>query len=283
MVKVGKITKVINVARTAFIKGIVDKKNIVMLLIIGFIVDNGVRAYIDNAVSVAQPVNIFEPFIMCCNNWYYMVPFMIGFLFVIVDTPRLDQGQIFLIYRAGKNGWLLGEIAAVAIQSIVYLTLLFAGTVAMSFKHAFVGNIWSFFTVDYDAKYKTLLGGSDLSVHKQVFKYYMPYTAFINTVILMFLCMLFLGMVLLFSSVVHKKIIGVVTNVVLLFFLIVFGDYHSPVMWISPYCHMVLAMHNNFVYRELSVSLLWSYLYFAVGLSTIYIISIRYLKNHNCI
>ena len=65
------LKKTILVLRAGLQETFSDKKIIVLLLIIGFIIDNGVRQIVSNALQVEQPLGIFEGFIMCVNHWYY--------------------------------------------------------------------------------------------------------------------------------------------------------------------------------------------------------------------
>lgn len=99
--------KVLLILRPGLQESFADKKNIILLLIIGFILDNGVRVMVDHAKQVGQPLGVFETFIMCLNHWYYLVIFLVGYVLILTTIPRLDSDQLLLIYRAGKKGWFL--------------------------------------------------------------------------------------------------------------------------------------------------------------------------------
>lgn len=96
--------KVLLILRPGLQESFADKKNIILLLIIGFILDNGVRVMVDHAKQVGQPLGVFETFIMCLNHWYYLVIFLVGYVLILTTIPRLDSDQLLLIYRAGKKG-----------------------------------------------------------------------------------------------------------------------------------------------------------------------------------
>lgn len=95
--------KVLLILRPGLQESFADKKNIILLLIIGFILDNGVRVMVDHAKQVGQPLGVFETFIMCLNHWYYLVIFLVGYVLILTTIPRLDSDQLLLIYRAGKK------------------------------------------------------------------------------------------------------------------------------------------------------------------------------------
>lgn len=255
-----------------------DKKIIILLLVIGFILDNGVRRMVNNSLQVGQPIGIFEGFIMCMNHWYYLIFFLIGFIFILVDVPRLDSNQIFLIYRTGKKSWIIGEIFQIAVCAITYIMALFVGCVISSARYGFVGNVWSNFTLFYKTDYERLLSDSNRFVDQQVFKYYLPYQSVIHCILLSALCLIIMGTIILYFSIINKKLIGIILNVILILFVLIFNEYHVEIMWLSPFCHSVLALHNIYVFKKLSVSLVYSYLYMIILEGAIIGFSINQLK-----
>ncbi len=256
-----------------------DKKMLILLLIIGFILDNGVRKMTNNALQVGQPIGIFEGFIMCVNHWYYLIPFLIGFIFVLTDVPRLDSNQLFIIYRTGKKQWLFGEILQIFACAFTYVLVLLAGCMLSCAKYSFWGNVWSNFTIYYKKDYEGILSDSNRFIDQQVFKYYLPFQSVFHCIILLTLCLTLMGTIILFFSIIHKKLVGIVLNLILILFVLIFNRYHACIMWVSPFCHAVLALHNIYVYRQLSVPVGYSYLYllFCQGIMTV--VSMKMLKN----
>lgn len=266
------------VTRSGLQKTFSDKRNVMLLLIIGFILDNGVRVLVMHAQQVRQPIGIFEGFIMCMNHWYYLVIFLVGYVLILTGIPRLDSDQLLLIYRTGKKGWFFGELLQMAIVSLLYILLLFAGCVASAAKYSYIGNIWSNFTVDYKIRYEDLLADNNRFVDQQVFKYYLPYEALVHSILLLLLCMVLMGTVTLYFSIRNKKLIAVIGNVVLILFVLIFNEYHTGIMWISPFCHAVLAMHNTYVFKAFSVSLGYSYGYLLILEIGMILLSLKQLK-----
>lgn len=272
-----EIKGILLVARTGLQRTFTDSKSIVLLIIIGFILDSGVRGMTDNAIAVGEPLGFTECFLMCINEGAYAVIFLAGFLFILSDVPRLDSSQIFLIYRTGKRNWLFGETLQVAVGAFLYTLLLFLGSIAASARYSFVGNTWSNFTVFYK-KYREMLSGSRLNVHERVYKYHLPYQAALHGFLLLFLCMVVMGTAIIFFSVIGKKAAGIVLNMVMVMLVLLFNEHRSMAMWVSPFCHAVLALHNVYVYRRLSVPLYWSYLYLAALEGLLLFLSLRKLE-----
>ena len=258
------LKKTILVLRAGLQETFSDKKIIVLLLIIGFIIDNGVRQMVSNALQVEQPLGIFEGFIMCVNHWYYLIIFLIGFIFILASVPRLNSEQIFLIYRTGKKSWLFGEIIQVSVCAVIYIFVLFVSSIVSCARYCYIGNIWSNFTVYYKSDYETLLSDNNRFIDQQVFKYYSPYQSVLHCILLLALCLTLMGTIILCFTIINKKLVGIILNIFFILFVLIFNEYHTGVMWLSPFCHAVLALHNMYVYKQLSVPLVYSYLYLII-------------------
>lgn len=271
--------KTILILRAGLQETFSDKKGIILLVLLGFILDNGVRPMVDHAIEIGEPLGAFEGFIMCLNNWYYIIIFLIGFIFLLTSVPRMDSNQFLLIYRTGKKSWLFGEILQIVISAAAYILLLLAGCLAVTGKYSYIGNVWSNYTVYYDSAYKELLSDNYHFVDQQVFKYYSPYKSVLHGILLLLLCMTLMGTIILYFTIINKKLIGILLNVILILFVLIFNEYRAGVMWISPFCHAVLALHNVFVYKQQSFSLGASYFYLLALEGMMVGLSLRKLKN----
>ncbi len=272
------IYTIFRIAKASLLESITDRKNIILLLILGVMLDNGVRIFVEHAQQMGTPVNFAEGFLMCCNHWYYVVFLLIGFVFVLSDTPRLNEHRLFLIHRAGKKNWYFGEVLALCIYSFFYVLLFFLGTVAVCGKYSFVANVWSTFTVNYQSSYKELLSDSNRFVDQQVFKYYMPFEAAFHSFLLLWFCIIAMGLVILLFSILKKKMAGIIINLLMIVFVILFHGYRTLIMWISPFCHAVLMMHHVKVFKRMTVTVFWSYLYFVLLFAVLIFLSLKMLK-----
>lgn len=234
---------------------------------------------VNNALQAGQPLGIFEGFIMCVNHWYYLIIFLVGFIFILAGVPRLNSEQIFLIYRAGKKSWFFGEIMQVSVCAVIYILLLFISSILSCAKYCYIGNIWSNFTVYYKSDYEALLSDNNRFIDQQVFKYYSPYESVLHSFLLLVLCLTLMGTIILCSAIIDKKLVGIILDIVFIVFVLIFNEYHAGVMWVSPFCHAVLALHNMYVFKQLSVPLYYSYLYLIMLEGITIIFSLKRLKN----
>jgi hypothetical protein len=132
--------------------------------------------------------------------------------------------------------------------------------------------------VYYKSEYEELLSDDYHFIDQQVFKYYLPYQAVLHSILLIILCMTLMGTVILFFAIINKKLVGIILNVIFILFVLIFNDYRAKIMWISPFCHAVLALHNIYVFKERSIPLLYSYLYLILLEGLMIFLSLRKLK-----
>lgn len=274
------LKKILLVLRAGFLETISDKKAILLLIIIGYILDNGVRCLVENAMYVKQPLGIFEGFIMCINHWYYVIIFLAGYVLMLAGIPRLDSDWLLLVYRTGRKNWLIGEILQIALSSFIYILLLLAGCMAGVSKYAYPGNIWSHFMVYYRERYEEIvLSGRNRFIDQQVFRYYLPYQSVVHGIILLVLCMILMGTIVILFAIIGHKLAGIILNMVFITSVMIFANYHVKVMWLFPTCHSVLMLHNVEVYRQQSFPVYYSYIYLIAAEILVVWLALGRLKN----
>ncbi len=277
-----KLKQVFLIARCGLYNTFTNTRMIIPPLLIGFIYDNGVRRFVDSAQSVQAPIGMFEPFILCMNNWKYTVVFLLGFIFVLSGIPRVNNEFCFFIHRADKLIWLFGEIVNVFLSSLLYLSLLFLVCLAGGASYSYPGNVWSKYVVDYELVYKGKTSYS-ITIDDSVFRYDLPFKTALNTFLLMLLCLVVLGSIVLLFSILNKKIIGLLLSVLFIGFMVIFSGYRSWWMWFFPTSHGVISLHHIYIYRSEMVGLGFSYVYLLTTFIILSLISCLMLKKKNYI
>jgi hypothetical protein len=179
--------------------------------------------------------------------------FLHRFYFHFVRYPQIRQQSAFYYLQDRKKTVVHRRGAAGRTVASCYVLLLLLGSVLVSAKYSFWGNVWSNFTVNYKTDYEGILSNNNRFIDQQVFKYYMPFPALIHCILLLTLCLTLMGTVILLFSIINKKLIGIILNVILIIFVLIFNKHHIFFMWVSPFCHAVLALHNTYIYKQLSV------------------------------
>lgn len=268
------------IARCELRETFTDSKMVITLLVLGFIYDNGARKMVLAAQKAGVPLGFLEAFIRCLNDWRYGILFLLGFLFLWAGIPRINNEHIFSVYRAGKKVWLAGELIHLLIVSALYPLMLLGLCILGVSRYSFVGNIWSDYVIDYDLKYKEIVG-SGLSINASVFRYDYPYKTALNALLLMILCLLVLGSIVLFFSVINKKIAGMIIVMLLIGCMVIFSNYRIWWMWILPTSHSIISLHHIYVFKKYMVNLSFSYLYLTAVEIVLIILSVLFLRKKN--
>lgn len=264
-----KIKQSLLIARCGLHETFTDTKMVILLLVIGFIYDNGARQMVEGAKQVGVPLGMTEAFIMCLNDWKYAILFLLGFMFLLVGVPRVNNEYIFFVQRAGKSIWLFGEVIHLFIAALLYTAMLLTVCIAGIATYSFIGNVWSDYVVDFEIKYRKIIGGKN-TINASVFRYDYPYRTAVNAFCLMVLCLLVLGTIVLLFSIINKKTIGLILVVVLIGCMVIFSGYRIWWMWLIPTSHSVIALHHIYVFKKYMVPLPYSYLYL-VGMEAVLI------------
>ena len=271
----GKFKQSLLIAGCGLRETFTDTKMVILLLVIGFIYDNGARQMVESAKQVGAPLGMTESFIMCLNDWKYAVLFLLGFMFLLVGVPRVNNEYIFFVQRAGKNIWLFGEVIHLFIVSLIYTALLLIVCIAGIGTYSFIGNIWSDYVVDFEAKYRKTVGAAN-TVNASVYRYDYPYQTALNAFCLIVLCLLVLGTIVLIFSIINKKTSGLILCVVLIGCMVIFSGYRIWWMWLIPTSHSVIALHHIYVFKKYMVPLSYSYIYL-LGLEAVLILTAHLL------
>ena len=277
-----KLKQVLLIARCGLHSTFTDTRMVIPLLLIGFIYDNGVRRFVESAKSVQAPIGMFEPFILCMNDWKYTVVFLLGFIFILSGIPRVNNEFYFYIHRADKLVWLFGELLNVIVSSFLYLSLLFLVCLAGGAVYSFPGNVWSRYVVDYELVYKAK-ASHNITIDDSVFRYELPFKTALNAFLLMFLCLVVLGSIVLLLSIFGKKIIGLLLCVLCIGFMVIFSGYRSWWMWFFPTSHGVISLHHIYIYKKEMVELSFSYIYLLTAEFVLAVMSCVGLKRKNYI
>ena len=258
-----------------------DTRMVLLLMVLGYIYNEGIYGLLQNAKTVQVPLGMFEGFIMCMNHFLYLVLFLMGFIFFLISIPKINSDYIFFVQRAGKKTWLFGEVINIGFVSMIYMGLMAVVSIVGVASYSFTGNVWSDYVLDYDLKYKEIVGGENMPIDHTVYRYDYPFRTALNAFLLMFLCLLVLGIVVLVFSIINKRIIGILLDVVFIGSVLLFENLRTGFMWIFPTSHSVIKLHHVFVFKKSMIPLPLSYCYFIVVEAVLIFVSCRLLKKKN--
>lgn len=149
-------------------------------------------------------------FVFLINN--YKVQFIIAACAVILfcNAPYEDGAYEYMISRAGRLSWGLGQVLYIIKMSLVYISSLFAATILPFLGHIKWSNEWGKI---WGTLGKTNAGaefGVKLSVSPNIMREYEPINALMVSILLEFACVLCIGLVIYFGNKITGKSVGTV-------------------------------------------------------------------------
>lgn len=147
-------------------------------------------------------------FVFLINN--YRIQFVIAACAVILfcNAPFEDESYQYMISRAGKLSWGLGQILYILKMSILYIACLAAAAIIPFMGHIAWSNEWGKI---WGTLGKTNAGaefGVKLSVSQNIMRQYEPVDALMISVLLEFFCILCIGLLIYFGNKMTGKSVG---------------------------------------------------------------------------
>lgn len=141
---------------------------------------------------------------------HYGMQFVIAACAVILfcNAPFEDESYQYMISRAGKLAWGLGQILYITKMSILYTACLTAATILPFLGHIQWSNEWGKI---WGTLGKTNAGaefGVELSISQNIMRQYEPVNALFISIFLEFSCILYIGLLVYFGNKMSAKSVG---------------------------------------------------------------------------
>lgn len=212
------IKQIFQVAKWSFFDWLMDIRQIFVLTVLICISNYTVIPLVHMSEDKGVPINILEPFLANINSIYIILIILFCWLVLISDYPKMEGNNGYILIRINRIIWLLGKVFAFMLGALVYITELVIVFTIRILGSGFLANGWSYLMRDYMEKY--LLEGNSYKivcvVGESIFNHYMPYTAFIKTLVLLFGFLCMLGLVMTAASLGKSKLAGLLCNLVLI-------------------------------------------------------------------
>lgn len=186
-------------------------------------------------------------FVFLINN--YRIQFVIAACAVILfcNAPFEDESYQYMISRAGKLSWGLGQILYILKMSILYIACLVAATIIPFLGHITWSNEWGKI---WGTLGKTNAGaqfGVKLSVSQNIIRQYKPVDALIISILLEFSCILCIGLLIYFGNKMTTKSVGTfVGALIAVLDICVSNDWIDWAYGFSPVSLAQLELFNGF-------------------------------------
>ena len=147
-------------------------------------------------------------FVFLVND--YRIQFVIAACAVILfcNAPFEDESYQYMISRAGKLSWGLGQLLYILKMSIIYIASLVIAAILPFLGHITWSNEWGKI---WGTLGKTNAGaefGVELSVSQNIMRQYEPAYALVISILLEFSCILCIGLLIYFGNKMTAKSVG---------------------------------------------------------------------------
>ncbi len=251
----------------------------------------------DKVISFAQDygatMQMFEPFVWTFGDSNSILLVSLLLILLFSDIPFISSGTPYFLMRTDRTTWIVGQILYIVSATFIFLLFVLFSTMALCFKIAFPGNVWS--------KTAATLGysgdglSSSLPVLVKTLEMSRPFKCTLHIFLMMLMYSLVLVLIMLYFNLRHGQRVGVIS----VFAFTIYGFILTPATiagifelpdelyyqanvamgWLSPLNHATYHMHN-FGY-DLLPRLWQSYIIFAVLILFLFVISIRSIKKYN--
>ena len=277
------IRKMLLHARMEYLLWLTNPRISIFLVILVLIHSLVIQPLHEASEQIGYPFHLLEPIVALCNSTLILLILPIGFLILLADFPRMDHGFLLQLYRVGRLNWVLGELMYLCIAAITYLLGVIIGTMLCSLPYVpIVGSNWSIVATDYTAILKDdALKTVAMLLPGNLYHQMGPMDAVMGSCFLLFLYLTLMCTVLLATSLLRIKFLGIATNASLLLVGTGFVVLDSSWMWAFPSAHALTWVHFT-PYFRVPVCPLWtSWLYFSMGAIIMIVLAILIAKERS--
>ncbi len=216
--------------------------------LIGIVVLLMTHSYISDINKIADILQVSQtpwnfPFLY--SQFYMKLLFTLPLLFLFCDAPFMDANQLFVIIRAGRTKWCLGQLLYIILASAVYYLYLMILTI-----------ILPLFRIEWNMEWGALLhtiartdiasdvGARFTLVSSDVLTYFTPIQAMWFTFIVSWAGGILLGIIIYFCNVLMKNSMAgsIVGATMILLSAFLANDYWAGTKWLSPFSWNTLNM-----------------------------------------
>ncbi len=258
---------ILSCARTGFLYWLLNERMIILLCICIFNYTCAVDPILENAKLMGEPINIMEPFIAMLNSGMILLIIPLGFITLISDFPRIDSSTIFYIFRIGKKNWLYGQFLQMFMMIIFYIFVIFLTSVTGSITNSFWGSEWSLVATNFSVEFPEQKGNLGVLLLPENLYHQMALSeALIKSLLFVLAYLFFLGILLLAFTIAKKKSAGIIICGLIITLGCVLCSIHTKLMWLFPMAHSVVWLHYTEFTRKPVFPIIYSVIYFAVGI-----------------
>lgn len=162
--------------------------------------------------DTGEPINILETFCVVEQHYVNMLFLVLGWLLVMADVPFMKGNIYLLLYRCGRNRWNTGMLFYTFIQAFCYTAAMAAFSIIVSSFCGFTGDMWSspVYALALDVGNNIVVKYNITFPWIEMMRTMSVPQAFAVTFLLLYLYLVFLGVLLYTTALLFQKTAGIV-------------------------------------------------------------------------
>lgn len=264
------IRKIWSVAQTEWLKWVCNSRMIIIPVLTAFIYSYAITPLLERSEKMGEPLNILEPLIAVGNSQMLTLVIPIVFLTLMSDFPRTDGSTVFMISRTGRKNWMIGQMLFGALSAVTFLAVIYVICTAFLTGKAFLANGWSMVAKRYNVVFpdERFAFASEL-LPENLYNQMTPFSAVIQTYLLLFLYLFMLILVMLLFRQRKLKAGGFLAVSGIIGFGGLFTSIKASFMWCFPMANTIVWLHYTEIFRKEVFPVSYSYIYFAVFIAVL--------------
>lgn len=275
MVSKLSLRKIWSVASAEWLKWVCNPRMIIIPVLTVFLYSFAIEPLLERSVKMGEPLNILEPLIAVGNSGMLTLIIPIVFLTLMSDFPRTDGSAIFMLSRTGRINWMLGQMLFGIMSAVTFLAVIYVMCTAFLMNKAFIADGWSSVVKRYHIKFPEEAHGfaSEL-LPGNLYNQMTPFSAVVQTYLLLFLYLVAVLLVMLFFQQRKQKAVGFLTVSGIIGFGVLFTSIRASAMWAFPMANTIVWLHYTEIFKDAVVPVSYSYIYFGIMIAVLIVANI---------
>lgn len=212
-------------------------------------------------------ISCLEPFAAICNSGIVLLVLPLFFLVMISDFPKKDGLAFFVRIRCTCLQWVAGEILFLVFSTITMIGFVILSGIVLTGKRGSFSLQYSDAVTKYVAAYPEKAGDYVTQLlPENLYNQISLWNTVLNSLALLILYFLLIGLVILFFSLTGQKYMGFLVDGILIFAGVLTSELHWKSMWCFPLAHTVQWLHYTEYISSPVVPVKYSYIYFSIFL-----------------
>ena len=255
------LTKIIRCSKEEYLHWLFHSRQIMLLVLWVFTDIYAVEPLKVRAAQMNTQVHILEPFTAAGNSGTVLLILPIMFLIFMQNYPMIRGNAVFRIYRIGRSKWFVSEVLTLCFCILTFLLAVGIGTVLPVLGRCSFSGQWSLAVTEYAQRFPEQAGNFDLLPENLFYQIRNPYIAAFHTYALLALYLMLIGMIQLYSTVLHLRRAGTAASALMILASAGLCAVRTAWMWMFPMAHSIIWLHYTQFLRHPVLSLAVSYLY----------------------